>query len=377
MKNIIAIILFVCVAFTSCTNKTGSYQTQFIFNDAQTILEGKGDRVIFNSFMQLLNQTPVGADVYISIYMFDDVELAHAINNAKHRGVNVHIQVDQSRESSLECNQEVISILNKEFSDFTVLNNATKSSINHNKFALFSEISKDGHNYQNIVFQTSSNFMDESTYKFQDAQVFQSEILYGAYRDYFKKINAFSKSGSMLDFEYYTATDSALNLSVQFYPKRSKGKNHKGDCLIDIMDQIDLDNEGELLVNMSAWTGTRKSIFSKLKEIAASDIELTVITKSSNSKVVLEQLALVEQAGANVIILDYYGTPKQNTHMKVLTFKGAINNKPACFVVSGTHNITNNALRYNNETLLYFTDAKVYDIYNKFHTDLLNNYHNL
>lgn len=376
MKNILIAISF-CLGLFSCSELKQSYPTQIIFNDPDVILEGENDRIIFDNFISLLDKTPVGQEVYISIYMFDDIELAKAINRTKARGVNVFIQVDQSRASSIEANQEVINELNKEFADFTVLNNASKSSINHNKFALFSEISENGKAYKNIVFQTSSNFMDESTYKFQDAQIFESESLYIAYQQYFNSINNYSVAGSMLDFEYYTEEDPELDLSVQFYPKRTNGQNHKGDCLIEIINQIDLSKEGKLLLNMSAWTGTRKSIFKKLKQVAKSKVALTLITKSSNSKVVLDEMALLKEMGAEVIMLDYFGTPKQNTHMKVLTFSGTINNNQAKFVVTGTHNITYNALRYNNETLLYFTNDAIYEQYNAFHTQLLSTYYSL
>lgn len=348
------------------------YPTKVIFNNPQKIAEGLSDRIIFDNLIYLLNATPAGETIYLSIYMFDELELAQILNTTKARGVNVYLQVDQSRESSISSNVDVIAKLNEEFDDFVVLNNASESSINHNKFAIFSCIQENGLTYENIIFQSSSNFMTESTYKYQDAQVFQSEKLYQAYQHYFNTISNFSIAGSMLNFEYNMHYDKLLQLKVHFYPKRSLGGEYGGDSFVEIMDQIDLSKDGHLLVNMSAWTSTRSQIFTKLNQIVQSNIKLTIITKNSNSSSVLSELEALKKRGAKVLILDQYGTPKQNTHMKVMTFKGVVDHMQSSFVLTGTHNLTNNALRYNNETLLYFTDDTIYDIYEEFHTQLLD-----
>ncbi|WP_075601819.1 phospholipase D-like domain-containing protein [Saccharicrinis aurantiacus] len=356
---------------------TPKYANKIIFNNPQTIFNGKSDRIIFDQFIYLLDAAPKASDVYVSIYMFDDHYLARALNKTKARGVNVHLQVDQSRSSSINSNKEVIEILKEEFDDFIVINNASATSINHNKFAIFSSIEEGGVVYENIIFQTSSNFMDESTYKFQDAQVFQSQELAKAYTIFFNSIGGFNNAGSMLNFEYLIQKDSLLDLRVQFYPKRSNGIEYGGDCFEEIMDEIDLNEEGHLLINMSAWTDTRSSIFTKLSEVAQSRVGLTVITKNSNHNSVLSALDALRKDGAEVIILDQYGSPKQNTHMKVMTFTGTINHMPATFVVTGTHNLTTNALRYNNETLLYFNHEGVFKRYDDFHKQFLTIYQNL
>src|SRR5699024_11225422 len=122
------------------------------------------DRVILRQLKIYLDHAPKGSVVHISIYLFSDAQVRYALADAYDRGVEIHLLIDSGRvDASVEENVKSFNLFRhilKSYSEMiTVNNDDTEGAINHEKYALFSEVDMPDGLAKNIVLATSHNFI--------------------------------------------------------------------------------------------------------------------------------------------------------------------------------------------------------------------------
>ena len=364
VKNIHFVFLILIILFTGCKksadnnaeNSQGSHVVVNLpgvyFTELAKVGVNQASPVIMNKLIEMVNATPQGAHIYLSIFGFDHAGLLEALEKATQRGVLLHLMVDSSIDDTKIQNVLTISRIRsflKGGSELVVVtNDVNSSSINHNKFVIFSELNTDKGKVSNVVFQTSHNFTLEDSKKIQDALVVQSIGLYDAYLTYWKDVSAKSLFG-MKDFyyrEYIGATD---NIRGFFFPKRRNGVSYGSDTIIEILNDISDLPSATIQVGMSDWVVSRINVVNKLSELLDKGAKIEVVVKNKVDPEIQNVLRDMQSRGAKIKIYDISRT---NIHAKFLLINGKYKGEQSKIVATGSHNYTTNALRNNNETLL-------------------------
>lgn len=343
---------------------------EVIFLDPHVINKRESDTRIMDSLIHYLNHTPHGAEVHISIYMFNYEPLIVALEKAYQRGVKVQMVIDNGRaRSSKIVNKKTIarfrSIIKSPSHMLTVESDTYPSAINHCKYMLFSEVDMPQGKAEHVVFSTSHNFTLIGTKKIQDAVVFTNKKLYEAFKYNWNEIALRSQSG-MKDFTYREV--DLGNIYAYFFPRRKNGAWDNADTYLEIFDKISDYSSASVRVVMASWS--RVEVAKKLIELHKKGVRVEVIAKDGDaSDAVLEELQRLKDAGAYVKIIKM---SEKDTHSKITLINGTWEGKRQGLVFAGSHNYTEKALKYNNEVLLRLADEGLFKQYDDYF-DLLKN----
>lgn len=206
-----------------------------VFTNPQTIVDGGSDPVIRDTLIDLIDAATEGSTVDFMIYLFADTELQTALKAAYSRGVEVNVIIDWSKgRSGRTTNGPAYEDLEGKVTSITKVDNPL--GIVHNKIALFSEVATTEGNLSHVMFVTSSNFKGSSYGKFQDAVIFQDELLFTdgflAYWDYIIEHNS---SSGLKAYDYRNQKGSVAldngkkRHKAYFFPKRKNGKKYGHD----------------------------------------------------------------------------------------------------------------------------------------------------
>lgn len=370
--------LILLLLFTACkkstSNNTGTQNEAAVavdipgvyFTELAKVSVGQASPVIMNKLIEMINATPKSAHIYLSIFGFDHTGIIDALKAAAERGVLLHIMIDSSIDDTRTQNMATINRVRsfiKSGSQLSVVSNdVNESSINHNKFVLFSELNTTKGKATNVVFQTSHNFTVDDSKKIQDAVTLSNEGLYTAYLNYWKDINTRAMAG-MKDFEYREYNGTSDGITGFFFPKKKSGTNYGNDTVIELLDNItDLPN-ATIQVGMSDWVVSRINVANKLSELLAKGAKIEVVVKNKIDVEVQNVLKDMQTRGATIKM---YNISQTNIHSKFMLINGKYKGEQCKIVATGSHNYTTNALRNNNETLLLL---KNYDaIFNAYQT---------
>ncbi|OKL40123.1 phospholipase D-like domain-containing protein [Pontibacter flavimaris] len=341
---------------------------EVMFTDPAKLSRGASSTEILDRLIALIDAGQKGSSIHISIYLFDYAELVEALDRADARGVKLHLILDLSREESQKSNPYTINQLKTKLSENAELviveSDAGSIAINHNKFALFSEVITEDGEIGNLVMQTSHNFILSGTRKVQDAVFLPQKGLYEAYLGYWQNMKQRAQRG-MKDYSYSEYHDSEDGVSAYFLPKRRGGTAYGDDTIIEFLEKITDPSSAVIRIGMSDWTSTRMNIVEKLEELLDQEARIEVIVKSSISEDILAGLRALEEKGAylKVYNMTESGQLKVNIHAKFLLIEGAWEGERSQIVITGSHNFTQNALRNNNETILLLKDHELYSTY--------------
>jgi phosphatidylserine/phosphatidylglycerophosphate/cardiolipin synthase-like enzyme len=344
------------------------------FTDLSKVGNGLASPVIMDRLIAMLDAAPQGSSVSLCIFGFDHAGVIDALKRANDRGVILRLMIDMSREETIAQNPPTISklrsFINSSSEVIVIKSDAGTSSINHNKFVLFSQLETRSGKVENVIFQTSHNFTVDDTKKIQDVVILSQKGLYDAYLAYWNDMKAKAGNG-MKDFYYKEYDDPATGLTACFFPKRRNGVAYGGDNIIEILDGITEPSTALIRIGMSDWVASRINIVQKLDELLAQGATIEVIAKSKADQEILDGLENLRIKGAYVKIynLTYSNQVKINIHSKFMLISGKWKGEQCNLLVTGSHNFTTNALRYNNEALLilknhngfFSTYMKVYD----------------
>lgn len=342
------------------------------FTDPEKIKNGEESFEIIDHMTDLLNATPEGASVHISVYAFHDLPgFFSNLKTTAERGVDIKLMVDYSDHNPdlNEKNSEYINRLEniENVEVVTVNNTAGAIAINHNKFMLFSEIETKEGIVENVVHQSSHNYSVQGTRKVQDAISLTHQGLYEAYKKYWEDKRALA-SGGMENYEYREFHDDNEGIHAYFYPRRNGGEIGD-DNVIGFFDEIeDLEN-AKIKIGMSGWAESRMAIMDKLEEMATAGAEIEIITKSNIASAVQERLEnFATRENVEVKIFDM--SKGANIHSKFILIDGNWKGTDSKLVWAGSQNFTNNAYKYNNETSLMLEDPGVYEEYLDYYENL-------
>ncbi len=340
-----------------------------IFTETHKVANRESSTVIMDRLLSLIDASPENASIHLSVAGFSYPNLIRSLKVAGERGVKLHIMVDMSSEDSYAENMGAINDLKRSLKSNAEIvlidNDAGSIAINHNKFALFSEVNTYSGKAVNLVFQTSHNWTISDTRKVQDAITISHEGLYDAFVKYWEDMKTNASEG-MVNYYYKEFNDPEAGISAFFFPKRRFGGFYGGDTIIEILNGIDDPSSATIKIGMSLWTNTRMNIVEKLEELLARGATVEVITKHGGASTEIQnRLEKMIEKGANIKVYS-----RTNIHSKFMLIKGSWNGSKSSLIVTGSHNYTRNALRYNNETILLIKENeqlfKVYeDTYQK------------
>ena len=344
------------------------------FTDLSKVGNGLASPVIMDRLIAMLDAAPQGSSVSLCIFEFDHAGVIDALKRASDRGVILGLMIDMSREETIAQNPPTISklrsFINSSSEVVVIKSDAGTSSINHNKFVLFSQLETKSGKVENVIFQTSHNFTVDDTKKIQDVVILSQKGLYDAYLAYWNDMKAKAENG-MKDYYYKEYDNPVTGLTACFFPKRRDGATYGADIIIEILDAITEPTTALIRIGMSDWVASRINIVQKLDELLAQGATIEVIVKSKADQEILDGLENLRIKGAYVKIynLTYSNQVKINIHSKFMLIRGEWKGEQCDLLVTGSHNFTTNALRYNNEALLilknhndfFSTYMKVYD----------------
>lgn len=332
-----------------------------VFTETNKVAQRLSSTVIMDKLVGLVDATPENATVHVSIFGFDYPALVNALIRASQRGVKLHIMVDMSSVDTQKENAGTVSKLRSHIKGnsevVVVTNDAGDIAINHNKFALFSEVTTEAGKSEKVVFQTSHNFTVADTRKVQDAVLLSHEGLYQAYATYWKDMSEKAEK-DMKYFTYREFIDPVSGIYAYFLPKRKYGVFHGEDTIIEILNEISDPSTATIRIGMSGWTDTRMNIVEKLDELMEQGAKVEVISKPGIGDNIYNGLMRLEKKGAYIKIYS-----RTNIHSKFMLIEGSKNGVKYDFVVAGCQNFTRNALRYNNEVILMFKNSDLYKSY--------------
>lgn len=340
--------------------------SQSILLDPVKINNKQSDNKIMDSIIHYLKYTPKGAEVHVSVFLFSYDPLIKAMKEAYARGVNIHLTIDDGREESIKENKETLLQLMATFKSpsrvVTVISDASATSINHNKYVLFSEIHLPNGIVKNVVFSTSHNFILAGTKKIQDAIVLSNKKLYDAFLDNWKQIASRAKSG-MKNFTYREVDIDSIR--AYFFPRRKNGAWDGRDTHLEIFDKISDYSTANIRVVMSDWS--RVEVAEKLTELQKKGVKVEVIAKDKSGQDVLDELERLRVAGGYVKVIKM---SEKNNHSKITLVKGTWEGKKQNLLFTGSHNYTYNALKNNNEVLLMLKNARLFNDYDVYFDEL-------
>lgn len=380
MKSNHLLILLIFLLLSACSKKSDSndvdpkdqlpkkeiYIQQSLFMNLNKVRGKTSDTQIMDSLIHYVDHVPKGESLYMSIYLFDYRPLVTSIVRAIQRDVRVNLLIDSSHvDESMKINQSAFTSLRSVVKNtssrlIAVKNNITSTSINHEKYVLFSKVSLPYGEAKNVVFSTSHNFQDSDTKKVQDAIIMSNKSLYDAFLRNWNSIASLADE-KMKNFEY-KVENIGDDIHVFFFPRLKNGVWDGGDPIIEVLNKLtNFSSKDTICVGMAGFTNPRKSIAEKLVSLQKSGVRVEVVTRSEESG--NEILSALGQVSANGGYVKLLTTSQINIHSKFMLIKGYYEGKYQTIVLSGSENYSGNALYNNNEQLIMLKNSKLFDDY--------------
>ncbi|MFG2840232.1 phosphatidylserine/phosphatidylglycerophosphate/cardiolipin synthase family protein [Streptomyces zaomyceticus] len=374
-----------------------------VFNDPNSTDASARGRIL-SHLAGLVDGAEAGSSIRISLYLFQSVYLANKLGDAHKRGVTVQVVVDaDSRSTGLEtlktrladpagapgswvrtCKPEE-ACLALDPGTTAADPNGTYDNVNHNKFFLFSRTKGKGDvAVDDVVVQGSGNLTSQDTDDWwNDAlTVVGNTELFTAYRGYFDDLAA-AAAGQIPQVSEYAHDTQAGKAKVYFFPRSGS------DTVVNILGTVAPTGTPDSCAGNSPGVGTadgrtririaqghitRTEVARKLWELAEAGCDIEIVYRSLDNWTAddkpLGQVAnwlTRPVTGKGRITLHQLDNDKRggsDSHTKYLliegTYYGGVNKK---IVFTGSHTYTTTALRYNDETLLKYEDATVFDAY--------------
>jgi phosphatidylserine/phosphatidylglycerophosphate/cardiolipin synthase-like enzyme len=375
-----SILLCICVACSSNNNPTSggggadtlgiNIEDALFINPLQTRAKAS-DPHIMDKLIFYLDHTPKGAVVHINIYLFDYKPVLDAIERAYKRGVTLKILID-NKGGDHTRNLKSINTLQDLFESpsevIPVVNDARPSmtAIDHNKYAIFTEVDLSQGLAKNLVWASSHNFSLGQTKKIQDA-VFMTNIgLYKAFLDNWNEIASRADHG-MKNFPYMVK-DVGDSITAFFFPRRINGKWDGKNTVIEQLDKLkdnyNKDTVRVYISEMHASAGIK--IAKKLTALQKKGVTVQLITRAEapqvSAAVKSELLNGLKKAGGYVKLID--NSKEGTVHAKTMMIKGNWDGKKdQKLVLTGSLNYHIHATNSNNNFLLLLKNSALFNDY--------------
>ncbi|MFD0150864.1 phospholipase D-like domain-containing protein [Streptomyces sp. NPDC055721] len=378
--------------------------TGALFNEPNSTDAAARGRILFH-LADLVDGAEAGSSIRISLYLFQSGYLANKLGDAHKRGVAVQVVVDDDSKSAgldtlktrladpagspdswvRSCKTEEACLALDPGTTETDPN-GTYDNVNHNKFFLFSRTKGKGDTYaDNVVVQSSGNLTSQDLDDWwNDAlTVADNPALFDAYTRYFtdQAAAAIGQTPQVADYAHDTQAGKA---KVYFFPRSGS------DTVVNILGTVAPvgtpdscggnspgfgTSDGRTKIRIAQGHITRTDVAKKLWELANAGCQIEIVYRSLDNWSDTTGKPMSEVAnwltrpvtGKGRITLHQLDNDKRggsDSHTKYLlvegTYYGGVNKK---IVFTGSHTYTVTALRYNDETLLKYEDATVFDAY--------------
>ncbi|MGW7412513.1 phospholipase D-like domain-containing protein [Streptomyces sp. NPDC054863] len=332
----------------------------------------------------LIEGAKEGSTITAGLYSFTDTQVSGALADAKKRGVNVKIVIDNAATGAGGQYDTLKAALGTDQSKASYVTNCGKNrgcigsrelvdgsedgSINHNKFWLFSETGGS----RNVVVQASANMTSlQRTDLFNNAVTIVDAGLYGVYQDYFADL-----AQRKIDNNYYR-TPSAGAYKTYFFPrKEAAGKQWNGDASTDTVSLIlgNVDCKAGTEVRVAANLFSRREVATKLVSMEAAGCKVRLANDGGTAMSADVRKILAGKIADRVECAEKReGKNPVGLHSKYVlvngTYEGRAGRK---LVFTGSHNYSYAALRANDETLLKIDNAGLYDQFKENHAKIMS-----
>ncbi|RGC70898.1 hypothetical protein C5N14_00155 [Micromonospora sp. MW-13] len=318
---------------------------------------------IVEHVQRLIQGAASGSTIRVAMYHFSLTRVSNDLTAAYDRGVNVRVVVDsQSRAypavtdliSKLGTNRAGASWVTVCTTDRACIGNLN-SPIMHNKFFLFS----DTLGSTNVLVQSSANLTNDNAERYWNNAVtlVGNTAVYTSYVAYHSDLAAQVKNN-----DYYRTTSSG-NAKSYFFPRA--GTTQDTDTIYNMLNEnVSCEGNtstgtetGRTIIRIGMWHFSRNPIANKLRALADQKCWVEVVYTDTDADV-LNILSGHSRIKLYRISGDYI------VHSKYLLIEGTYDGqKDTKWVVTGSHNYSNAALRENDEALLRVQSATIHDQY--------------
>jgi hypothetical protein len=287
----------------------------------------KQSRTIIRRLVNLINAAPEGASIYTSVYGFkDEPVLISAIRRAYDRNVDLHVMLDRSSRSNNTPTANKLKAIGQDIDIVGIHNDAGPTAINHNKFALFSNVVTTSGEAKKVVFTSSENWGPHTETEIQNAAILSNKGLYQAYLQYWQNMKVHAAHG-MINYTFSKYIDLKDGIWAYFYPKRKDGKYYGPDTIINILDGITDPSSTTIQIEMPFWTNCRIDIVKKLSDLMDQGAKIEVVVRSNVDSDVHAGLVELADRGAFVKMYNYSDDPgidvkRIRLHSKVMMIRG-------------------------------------------------------
>ena len=326
----------------------------------------KPDLSIENEFRRLVRAAVPGSQIRISIYAFSRFSVADEVVAAGKRGVDVRVVVDGLNRSEspagsgtyvpfaalqrirASLGEESVVICSDDEVPVKLEGGCLSSGINHNKFAVFSELC-DGS--RDVVFQSSANFSSSMNDVHNNAVIVRDDP--GLYEGYLAYWNAEAAKVRIPD--YFRQIDGH-DTRAFFFPRPRTGnalREPETDTVQGILDNLSCTGGTRVRVAMAFWNDSRDYLVDELARLrdAGCDVRIAANPNITSDGVKAKLASAFTTDEARLV---------PHIHSKYLYVDGTYAGAPRKLVWTGSHNWVFGAIRTNEEAILRVDDPAVF-----------------
>ena len=313
------------------------------------------DPTLENTVIDLIDRTPAGQSIRVSMYTFTRSAPAQALVAAQARGVDVQVILD---ENCVGGNGHSILSSGLPATNLHICHSSGGGScigtnINHSKLYLFSYI---GPGESQVVVQSSANLTNPQLGEHNNLVIVRGDAaLYAGYQTYWLDLLAQVKNPN-----YYWHVVGNLPVRTYFYPRAS------GDTIVSVLGNVVCAGNARLRVAMSLFSDARLAIAQLLAQKVAEGCSVKALLKDDGSTPGSGVLSTLLAGGVEVRLFAA-SAALSSIHSKYLlvdshydTGNGPV---PRQLVFTGSHNYNGNALHNNDEQLMRVEDASVFSAF--------------
>ncbi|MFD1323884.1 phospholipase D-like domain-containing protein [Micromonospora sonneratiae] len=365
---------------------------------------------VFDQIIRLVEATPTGEDIRVSMFDFTDIGVANALNAAHDRGVNVKVIIDDSSYLDGERKRKPspawdalkdpvtglgaddsarswIVVCDDRFEPGGGLDDVQRGCIatappgpayNHNKFFLFSKVGPfdDGTSYSNVVFQTSSNLTNwYKVESYNDAVTFADATVYNGFRKYHEDLRRLRYS-SAGDNAYYWSTPTGSTYRATFFPRRDDSYlNPASDTIVNALNEVScaytgadgLRHQTDVRIVMLHFLNSRIQVARKLADLRAKGcwIDIVYAETSPDVRGEVDVVDVLDAAGIQHLRCRFNVAPGIDVrpHNKFMLLDGDYNGSITPRVYTGSPNFDGSSLRSSDQALVRITSAAYHASY--------------
>lgn len=327
---------------------------------------GVPDLAISQALADLIDQTPSGESIHLSYFVMQtDHPVIDALLAAHGRGVTIKAVLDSGDGLGGKKNNTIDAAFaqlaeqlnNPDHSDGSMAMQCVgscisgeKDSINHNKFATFSQTGGSS----NVVFQGTGNLrVDGSGDSAYNAAVIVrgNQAHYTQYVSYFDDLAA-RRAVSDDDYATFRPPLTAGPVTATFFPR-----NDGNDTVVDALRAVDCAAQPTTVRLMAAYF-SRKKVRNALRDMAYAGCNVQALARQDT--ISSKFCNRLDPAKVAVKIAPSPKKDRVTIHAKYLLINGSYaGGADRAITWMGSHNFTDNALDRNDETFVEFSDPDV------------------